>query len=75
MESQTIVLEFDRMSEDLMRGLDWTDYELQAALRLLSGNVAKLKEFLAVFVSFLTFCFCLGCFYNSPCIILPILST
>lgn len=45
-DSQTIVLEFDRMSEDLMRGMDWTDYELQAALRLLWSNVLKLKEFL-----------------------------
>lgn len=49
-DSQTIVLEFDRMSEDLMRGMDWTDYELQAALQLLSGNVLKLKEFLSILV-------------------------
>ncbi|KAG0590203.1 hypothetical protein KC19_1G080900 [Ceratodon purpureus] len=51
-DSQTIVLEFDRMSEDLMRGMDWTDYELQAALRLLSSNVLKLKEFLYTIVPF-----------------------
>lgn len=33
-----------------MRGMDWTDYELQAALQLLSGNVWKLKEFLSTLV-------------------------
>lgn len=34
-----------------MRGMDWTDYELRAALRLLSSNVLKLKEFLYALVN------------------------
>lgn len=51
-ESRTIVLEFDRMPDDLMGGINWTDSELQAAIQLLQSNVVKLKEFLSDLVPY-----------------------
>lgn len=54
-ELPPLYLVFDRMSDSLMLGMDWTDNEVQAALNLLLTNTLKLKEFLAALVSSITF--------------------
>lgn len=54
-ELQSLVLEFGGMSEELMRGMEWTNSELYAALDLLSSNLLTLRQFLASLVSFQNF--------------------
>jgi hypothetical protein len=52
--TRPFILEFEGMSEELMRGMDWTNNELHNALELLSRNLQTLKEFLAGLVSCLS---------------------
>lgn len=68
--TRPFILEFEGMSEELMRGMDWTNNELHNALELLSRNLQTLKEFLAGLVSCLSIflpvfiAICLAC----PCL-------
>ncbi|CAK9859264.1 unnamed protein product [Sphagnum jensenii] len=50
--TRPFILEFEGMSEELMRGMDWTNNELHNALELLSRNLQTLKEFLAGLMSY-----------------------